>query len=41
MLEVPLALNEVPELMMEAKDGMMITKADTKLKRGEERAERR
>ena len=30
MLEVPLAWNEVPNLMMEDKDGMMITEADTK-----------
>ena len=30
MLEVPPAWNEVPDLMMEDKDAMMITEADTK-----------
>ena len=32
MLEIPSALNEVPDQMMEDKDGVMITEADTKRK---------
>ena len=37
MLEVPPEWNEVPDLMMEDKDGMIITEAVTKQKRdGEE-----
>ena len=35
MLEVPLAWTEVPDLMMEDEDGIMIMKADTKQKRDE------
>ena len=35
MLEVPPAWNEVPDLMMEDKDGMMIMEAVTKRKRDE------
>ena len=33
MLEVPLALNEVPDLIMEAEEGRMVTEAATKRKR--------
>ena len=35
MLQVPPAWNEVPDLMMEDEDGMMIKEADTKRKRDE------
>ena len=35
MLEVPPVWNEVPDLMMEDEDSMMITEADTKPKRDE------
>ena len=35
MLEVPQALNEVPDLMIVDEDDMMITEANTKRKRDE------